>query len=538
ISGGDAFRLHDTYGFPIDLTEVMARERGMTVDTREYERLMEEAKERARSAGRPREVLALAVEGGLPPTDDSPKYEGRAARARVVGWVTGHEVCTSGVLEPAEERVALLLDRTCFYAEAGGQVGDRGQIATDTGVFEVETTQRLGDAVAHVGRVTRGRIEPGQEAALAVDAQREQTRRNHTGTHVLNWALREVLEIGGGGKVDQKGSLVDPDKTRFDFSHNKPLTPEEIDRIVTLCNEKIKADLPVYTKVVKQADALKINTLRAVFGEKYPDEVRVVSCGADIDAMLRDPKNPEWMKYPVEFCGGTHVRHTGEIGSFVLVSEEAVAKGIRRVVGVTGEKAQKAIEAGRRLREKAASIQAGPADGVAAGLAELQKEMLDAEIPLRDRIALRDVIAELQQIARKQSKQVSAESAGAIRAARRQLLDAAERINGHALIVGEVPSAPVEQIREAADWLRTQAGSAAVLLGMRGEGDKPLLLAAVTEDLKKNGLHAGNLIREIAVHIDGRGGGKPDMAQAGGKNAEGLAAALKAGAEALRKQLG
>ena len=537
VSGEDAFRLHDTYGFPIDLTEIMARERGMTVDTAGYERLMEEAKERARSAGKSHDVFALAVEGGLPPTDDSPKYEGRSTRARIVGWVAGNELRTSGVLERTEDRVALLLDRTCFYAEAGGQVGDKGEITTDAGAFEVETTQKLGDAVAHVGRVTRGRIEPGQEAALAVDARREQTRRNHTATHVLNWALREVLEIGGGGKVDQKGSLVDPERTRFDFSHNKPLTSEEIDRVVALCNEKIRADLPVHTRVVKQADALKINTLRAVFGEKYPDEVRVVSCGADIDAMLREPKNPEWMQYPVEFCGGTHVNRTGEIGVFVLVSEEAVAKGIRRVVGITGEKAQKAIEAGRRLREKAASIQAGPPDGVAAGLAELQREMPEVEIPLADRVALRDAVAGLQQIAKRQSKQVSAESAGAIRAVRQQLLDAAERINGHALIVGEVPSAPVEQIREAADWLRTQAGSAAVLLGMRGEGGKPLLLAAVTEDLKKNGLHAENLIREIAAHIDGRGGGKPDMAQAGGKKAEGLAAALKAGAQALREQL-
>ncbi|MGB9623791.1 MAG: alanine--tRNA ligase [Phycisphaerae bacterium] len=553
ISGDDAFRLHDTYGFPIDLTEIMARERGMTVDTREYERLMEEAREKAKGTkltqvDDEKETLAErnlrdAAAQKQPPTDDEAKYaEELTCKARIVaGAWNGEGPAKAG------ETVVLTLDRTCMYAEQGGQVSDIGVI--DTGRAEIEVTQlqrRTASVdgiprafVLHIGKVTRGMFAGEPECTVRVPwPRRKRIMQNHTATHILNWALREVLEIGGGGKVDQKGSLVDPEKTRFDFSHNKPLTPEEIERIVALCNEKIRADLPVHTKVVKQADALKINTLRAVFGEKYPDEVRVVSCGADIDAMLRDPKNPEWMKYPVEFCGGTHVKRTGEIGSFVLVSEEAVAKGIRRVVGITGEKAQKAVETGRRLCEKAASIKAGPADGVAAGLAELQKEMLDAEIPLRDRIALRDAVAELQQIARKQSKQVSAESAGALRAVRQQLLDAAERINGHALIVGEVPSAPVEQIREAADWLRTQAGSAAVLLGMRAEGDKPLLLAAVTEDLKKTGLHAGNLIREIAVHIDGRGGGKPDMAQAGGRNAEGLAAALKAGAEVLRKQLG
>jgi alanyl-tRNA synthetase len=564
ISGEDAFKLHDTYGFPIDLTEIMARERGMTVDKTEYERLMEEAKETARAATR-------TSAGALNDPEWIDYLRQRAGATAFVGYdsldtnTQVKEVCVGSALSSAMEMVegqdgAILLSQTTFYAEQGGQVGDSGTIRglDEPWVFQVTDTQKRGDVYIHIGRCIRGRVLPMSVSAISygassfpqvinptlgsavaqVDATRRlPTMRNHTATHVLNWALREVLEMGGGGKVDQKGSLVDPDKTRFDFSHNKPLTPEEIERVVALCNEKIKADLPVYTKVVKQADALKINTLRAVFGEKYPDEVRVVSAGADIDAMLADPKKPEWMKYPVEFCGGTHVKRTGEIGSFVVVSEEAVAKGIRRVVGITGEKAQKAVETGKRLRDKAASIKAGPADRVAGELAELQKEMLDAEIPLRDRIALRDAIAELQQIARKQSKQASTESAGVIRAVRQQLLDAAEKINGHSLIVGEVPDVPVEQLREAADWLRTQAGSAAVLVGMRGNGDKPLLLAAITEDLKKAGLHAGNLIKEIAAHIDGRGGGKPDLAQAGGKNAEGLPAALQAGAEKLRAQL-
>jgi alanyl-tRNA synthetase len=360
---------------------------------------------------------------------------------------------------------------------------------------------------------------------------------NHTATHVLNWALREVLEIGGGGKVDQKGSLVDPEKTRFDLSHNKPLTPEEIERIEALCTEQIKDDQPVYTKEVPEAEARRINTLRAVFGEKYPEVVRVVSIGADIDAMLADPQNPEWMNYSVEFCGGTHVKRTSEIGQFVLTSEESVAKGVRRVVGVTGEKARQAIEAGRQLLAQAEQIKAGPADQVAVGVADLQKKMAESEIPVRDRIALRAVMAELQEIVKQQSKQQAAAATRSIQSVRQQLLDEAERVNGTTLVVGALPDVPVAQMREAADWLRTEAGSAAVCLATVSEG-KPMLIAAMTDDLVSKGLKAGDLIKHVVPAIDGRGGGKPNLAQAGGNNAEGVPQALELARGWMREKLG
>jgi alanyl-tRNA synthetase len=365
---------------------------------------------------------------------------------------------------------------------------------------------------------------------------------NHTATHVLNWALREVLEIDGGGKVDQKGSLVDPDKTRFDFSHNKPLTREEVERIENLCNEQIKADYPVYTQEVTQGDARKINTLRAVFGEKYPDEVRVISIGVPIgeiggndpNTLLGNPDNQDWMKYSVEFCGGTHVKRTGEIGSFVLTAEESVAKGVRRVVGITGEKANQAREAGKRLWDSVKAI-ATSAD-ITTELAKLQIEMAEAEIPLRDRVALRNDIAELQQLVKKQSKQQAVESAGALKSVRQQLLDGAERVNGSAIVVGELPESPVEQIREAADWLRTQAGSAAVCLGAQADG-KPVLIAAMTDDLVAKGLKAGDLIKDIVSNIDGRGGGKPNLAQAGGNNPAGIPNALVAAKNWIKERL-
>ena len=553
IGGEDAFKLHDTYGFPIDLTEIMARERGLSVDTAEYERLMAEARERARARGEEAaddfaELERRAAEKAAQPTDESRKYSTEFCCDTCLTSLACDASTADTDSARVGDRIAFTVAQTCFYVEAGGQVSDTGTLVTDTGEVDVTRVSRrvvsLGDGrtcdvIVHSGKVVRGEIAALGKCRLEVNsARRIPTMRNHTATHVLNWALREVLEIGGGGKVDQKGSLVDPDRTRFDFSHNKPLTPDEIERIEFLCNEKIRADIPVCTKVVRQADAVKINTLRAVFGEKYPDEVRVVSIGADIDAMLADPKNPEWMKYPVEFCGGTHVKRTSEIGAFVLTSEESVAKGIRRVVGITGDRARQAVETGRRLLERAASIRSGPPDRVGIELVELQKQMAGAEIPLRTRMALREALAELQQIARRQSRQQSAESAGAIRTVRQRLLERAERVNGHALIVGEVPDAPVEQLREAADWLRTQAGSAAVLLGMRGDDARPMLLAAITDDLVRAGLHAGNLVRDLAPQIEGRGGGKPNLAQAGGRNAGGLAAALKAGADAWRKQLG
>jgi len=537
ISGPDAFKLHDTYGFPIDLTEIMAREHGMTVDIDSYEQLMEEARQRARAGGKADVSFDLDIPGELPTTDDSGKYATLSQQVAIVGWVQQGTFVTEGTLQESDRTtVGLVLDRTCAYAEQGGQVGDAARITTETGEFSVETTKRAKDCVLHLGSVSRGQVAVGQQATITIDSHRRQTMCNHTATHLLNWALREVLEAGGGGKVDQKGSLVDPDRTRFDFSHNKPLTAEEIERVEALCNEQIRADRPVYAKEVPQAEARQINSLRAVFGEKYPDMVRVVSAGGDIDAMLNDPQNPEWMHYPVEFCGGTHVQRTSQIGAFALTAEEAVAKGIRRVVGITGERAERAIAAGKELLERAEAIKAGPADEVAEGLAELQKKLADAEIPVRDRVALRYVIAELQQRVKQQSKQQAAASAGALRSVRQALLDEAERVGGTAVVVGALPEVPVEQVREAADWLRAKAGSAAVCLATATDG-KVTLVVAMTADLVKKGLKAGELVKEIAPAVDGRGGGKPDLAQAGGKNPAGISTAMTAATTWIKSRL-
>ncbi|QDV89270.1 Alanine--tRNA ligase [Phycisphaerae bacterium RAS2] len=587
ISGEDAFKLHDTYGFPIDLTELMAEERGMTVNIGEYERLMEEAREKARGAGKSEAAMPLGIEGAPRATDDTPKFTSRSVRSKVIAY--SHEARWHGSgPAPTGCAVGIVVASTCAYGEQGGQVGDSGMIRTANGEFRFEETKRLNDIVIHIGKVLRGNVSIGDEASIEVDSFRETITRNHTATHLMNWALREVL----GEHVQQKGSLVDPDKTRFDLSHHAAITEDELARIEQLTNEQIARDLPVFTNdnvPVDQKSAMKINGLRAVFGEKYPDQVRVVSIGVpvtDEDAkrardksewsgagsLLGSPGNPEWRKYSVEFCGGTHVKRTGEIAqlpngsradrAFVLVEESAVAKGIRRVVGVTGEKAVAAQQAADQLsRELDAALTAArnespnePSNEPRASaraaaqtqvppptseqlVADLNARLATTELPVLARHHLRAKLAELQELAKKQKKEQSKAGAADVIARADELLAAAERVNGVALICGELGSAGVEQLRGACDSLRSRAGSAAILLAAENDG-KAVLLAAMTADVVARGIKAGDLIKEIAPLVGGKGGGKPDLAQGGGPDAGKIGDAIAATAAWLKTKLG
>jgi len=543
IRGEDAFRLHDTYGFPIDLTQVMAQEQGLTVDIGEYERLMEEARERARACARGFAAAAAVVPPELVapfgPTDDAPKYVTDRLTAPVRAIVrcgTGGQpelVDRDGRLQPGES-AGLVFDRTCFYAEAGGQVGDRGQISGQGLRFDVEGTQRIGDTVVHFGTLVQGTLTPGQVVELVVDPCRQATKRNHTATHVLNWALREVL----GDHVQQKGSLVDHEKTRFDFSHPKALTPEEIERVERLVNERINARLPVYGEVVEQARALRIHGLRAVFGERYPDPVRVLSVGVPVQELVADPDNPRWRQVSVEFCGGTHVSNTGDIDCFVLASEEAVAKGIRRIVGLTGQIARLAAETGEALVEHAEKLRRQPSDGLPDELARIQNTLATATLPARHRIRLRRTIEELQKLARQQQKSDAAQAAGAMRQKVDELLARAEKHGDTSIVVAEMPAVPLDHLRMAADMVKQRCESAAVLLGVAAGPDKALLLAALTPDLVQKGLKAGDLVKIAAEVIDGSGGGPPTMAQAGGRDPAKLTEALAAGRQWILSRLG
>lgn len=505
ISAKTAFYLHTEQGIFIDITEQMAAEAGLKVDRAGYDKLF---KEFQKKSGEGREKLVIsAVKGELPKTDDSPKYEAPIIDAKVLGWVANNEVFRSGKV-PVGEQVAVLLDRTNFYAEQGGQVGDTGHLDNKKmpGLeFRVEDTQRLGDTVLHVGTLVAGELAVGDTVqAVQATVRRVDTMRNHTATHLLNQALRHVLS----GDIDQKGSLVDNEKTRFDFSYDKPLTSEQFQQIEQFVNIQIIRDQPVTAVTMPLAEAKKLPGVRAVFGEKYPDPVRVLMIG---------PEKPEQatLDNSIEFCGGTHVPRTGLIGYFKITAQEGVAKGVRRIVATTG-------------RGSLAVLQ--KINSVVDDLSSRFNCRFD-ELPAR--------IDSLQEEVKKLKKQIEKGSAGDLNTAGDKLLEAAPTIGASKLIVGEVPGAPVEQLRAQVDRLRQKAGSSLIVLGWKNEDNSGGLLVGVSDDLIKKGIKAGDLIKLVAEVAGGKGGGPPNLATAGCKEthklSEALAKAVELGKQALNR---
>ena len=492
-----------THGFPADMTAQMAVERGLSFDQTGYDAAIKKHEE-VSGQGRTAFVVS-AIKGELPKTDDTPKYQHQAVEARVLGWVLDNDVVTTGTLAHGDE-AAVLLDRTPFYAEQGGQVGDGGVLAVDGGAaFTVTDTKRLGEAVLHVGTVGGPLLDSPPlrvgDIVTACVSPRYDTERNHTATHLLNLALRRVL----GSHVEQKGSLVDADKTRFDFSHDKPLTADELAGVEMLVNKWTTEDKPVTARVMPLADAKRIDGVRAVFGEKYPDPVRVV-------IVSEHPDRPAETE-SVEFCGGTHVARTGPIGLFKIVSQEGVAKGIRRVTAVTGRAAvEYARQAFGVLDELAGKLQCPPAD-LPARIAALQDELKKAQAALK--------------------KGAAADLGGAVD----KLFDEAATVNGTKLVIGHLPGGSVEAVRTQIDRVRQMAKSAVVVFGWEDDGKVPLILA-LTSDLVAKGLKAGDLIKPLAEIVGGKGGGKPDKAEAGGKDASKLPAALAKALELGRAALG
>ncbi|GJM25575.1 MAG: alanine--tRNA ligase [Phycisphaerae bacterium] len=542
ISGEDAFKLHDTYGFPVDLTELMAEERGMSVDTDGYERLMDEARAKAQASGGGDDAFNMNIIDTLPATDDSAKYTETTSRGQLLGYVCDGQFTDEGEV-PLGETVALVTDATCFYGEQGGQVGDRGDMeatgespgAFDVPGFRVNDTKRFGETVLHIGELVSSEfpLVVGTTLKMRVDVDdRTEIVRNHTATHLLNWALREVL----GSGVDQRGSLVDTEKTRFDFTSRKPVAADELERIGKLVEEKISAALPVHTKEVAESDARKINTLRAVFGEKYPEHVRVVSIGADIDAMLGSPDDAQWMQYSVEYCGGTHIQTTSDIEHFVLTGEEGVAKGIRRVVGITGALAAQAVRDGDALSKELETIAKKIESDESVDLADMQQRLTDSVIPIATKHALREQLTRLQKRLKKSAKASSAASADAVFSIVDELVSNADTLNDIAVVVGEVPSAGGDALRTAIDRVRQKTSGSAVLLATHEDG-KVTLMAGMSKSAIAAGIKAGDLIREIAPHVGGKGGGRPDMAQGGGGNPDGIAQAITAANDWLRTKL-
>jgi alanyl-tRNA synthetase len=500
LPGEVAFDLYATYGFPVDLTELMARERGLEVDVEGYDAAMARHRE-VSAAG---DAFKAADIPDLPATDDSAKYSLEPIEAAVAGWVRDGEFETSGALSAGDE-AAVVLGRTNFYAEQGGQVGDAGHLTWEArgaggqaGRFAVRDTQLAGAGVLHVGAVEAGTLRPGQAVTCRVDPSRLDTMRNHTTTHLLNWALRKVL----GGHVSQAGSVVAPDRLRFDFTHNQALTAEQLAEVERLVNERILADEPVFADFMPLAEAKKIHGVRAVFGEKYPDPVRVLAVGTD------DPRAEATDDTPVEFCGGTHLKRTGQAGLLKIISEESVAKGVRRITAVTG---RGAIEHVRRLDDalhEAASALRVPLEEVPARVAAMQKE--------------------LKQLRRGGA----AASAGGGKYAAK---DVAETPQGKVVVV-EVDHCDAAAMRKICDRER-QKGAAGILVGGT-DGQKVTLVAMAAQQAVDAGtLKADEWVRAAAAVVGGRGGGKPTLARAGGKAPEKLTEALQSAAAWIEERL-
>ncbi len=476
FNGDTAFKLHDTYGFPLDLTADICREREVTVDAVAFEAAMARQKEQARAAGKFRMAANLAYEG---PATTFHGYDLLEERGNILALYKDGALVNE--LNEGDLGV-VVLDHTPFYAEAGGQVGDRGELKGAAGIFAVEDTQKIQAAVfGHHGVVKTGKLSVGQGVSAKVDvAARASTARNHSVTHLMHKALREVL----GTHVQQKGSLVDPDKTRFDFAHTAPMSAEDIRQVEEIVNREILANAATEAAVMPLEAAQKSGAMM-LFGEKYADEVRVLSIGSS-----------------KELCGGTHVARTGDIGLFKIVSEGGVAAGIRRVEAVTGENALRyAQEQERRVQGVSALLKVQP-DEVAERVAGI----------------LDNVRALEKELARLKSKLASSQGD--------DLADQAVEVGGMKVLAATLDGADVPTLRETMDKLKDKLKSAAIVLGAVADG-KVSLIAGVTPDLTAK-LKAGELVNFVAQQVGGKGGGRPDMAQAGGTEPDKLPAALAA----------
>ncbi|MBL8763682.1 MAG: alanine--tRNA ligase [Phycisphaerae bacterium] len=551
IAAEDAFRLHDTYGFPIDLTCLMATERGLAVDMTGYERLMSEAREKARSGGKaasssdvpdlPGEAVARLMHVGLAQTLDSDKFHGHDIRGTVKAIWNGQNfdqhASSNGPVRP----IGVVLDRTNFYAEMGGQIHDTGRMlvtrearsaesdAREGGEFRVDAVRHFGPYVLHIGHVVRGELRVGDDVQLTLDRQRRHSvASNHTSTHLLNLALRAVL----GDGADQKGSSVAPDRFRFDFAHGHPVTPEQLAQVERHVHERIRADLAIHADAAPLAAARAVRGLRAVFGETYPDPVRVVSIGPSVSELLANPADPAWQKTSIEFCGGTHVTRTSEIGPFAITGEEAVAKGVRRITALSGVPAQAAIEAGADLGARVGGAARLEGRELAAEFASLKVQIDSLTIPLAARHELRARLAILEDRVKADQKRAAAAAAGEAAARARVIAkDALDR--GESVIVSTLEAGPDRSALQSAvnTIAQTCPRAAVMLMSVSEEEGKVAVVAAVPASMIQRGLRAGDWVRAVSEVLGGKGGGKPEMAQGGGTNVAKLREAL---AEASR----
>src|SRR5690625_663995 len=476
LDGQTLFPLYDTYGFPVDLTADICRERDVAVDFAGFDEAMDAQRERARAAGKVQAAEGLDYEGVHTTFKGYEHLQVDDATVQAL-YVDGTAV---DAIDTGQEAV-VVLDLTPFYAEAGGQVGDIGVLRTDDLVFVVHDTQSIArDVIGHHGTLKQGRLQVGDTLSAQVDyPHRQATIRNHSATHLMHKALKEVL----GDHVQQRGSLVDAEKTRFDFLHDAPLTAEQIAAIENIVNNEILANEAVAAQVMAFDAAVQAGAV-ALFGEKYDDEVRVLDIGSSR-----------------ELCGGTHVQATGDIGLFKIVSQGGVAAGIRRIEAYTGMNALRWVQQTEQQLQAASQQLKTPAQKLPERIAQLQAQLRELE---RGQAQLKDQLAA---------------AAGQDLADQAQTLD-----NGVKVLAAELPGADPKGLRNTADQLKNKLGSAVIVLATTHQ-DKVNLVAAVTKDLTQQ-LKAGELVAMVAQQVDGKGGGRPDMAMGGGANPQGLPQAL------------
>lgn len=535
LSGQDAFELWDTYGFPLDLTQLMAEERGLSVDVEGFNVAMDKARERSRNAqnkqaggtiGMDADATASLHKKGVAATDDSFKFTWFQDHTSVIKAVyTGSEFLES--LAPGEE-VGIILETTSFYAEQGGQIYDTGSIEGRYGVFEVSNVQIYGGFVLHIGSFTgkTGRLFVGDKVICKVDYDRRKLiAPNHTCTHMLNFALREVL----GNHVDQKGSIVLPEKLRYDFSHGKPVKPEELRKIESIVNEQIRAELDVFSKETRLGDAKRINGLRAVFGEVYPDPVRVVSIGRKVEDLLEDPENEEWLSISAELCGGTHISNTREAKAFALLSEEGIAKGIRRVTAVTTDCAFKALDLASLLEQEVNEASNAEGSVLEQKVTSLNSRIEGAAIPSAKKADLKAKISVLQSQVIKAKKKIAEEHMKKATEVALQMAEGASS-NGKAYCISLVDvGGDTAAIREAVVKVMEQKGMAVMVISKDDQVNKAFICAGVPEkDGKYKQLNVTEWLKKVLELISGKGGGgKGGLAQGQGSDVSRVEAAME-----------
>jgi alanyl-tRNA synthetase len=485
ISGADAFRLYDTYGFPVELTTEIAASRGFSVDLAGFEKEMDKQRQRAKEAQKFDVTLQAPVglRGQLGIEFTPFVGYGRIQEKTVIRSL----LLDNDLVETVQEgqSAGIILESTPFYGEMGGQIGDTGEIRGSTGCFSVTDTVRFPpDIIVHRGQVTEGSLSVGDEVEAEVDRERRlDIARNHTATHLLQYALRQVL----GDQVQQRGSLVAPDRFRFDFSYLTAMMPEEVQQVQQIVNDRVRQDLEVYDEELPYQKAVDQGAI-ALFDEKYGDTVRVLKIGRPFIS--------------AELCGGTHVTSTGEIGLFHIISESSIGAGLRRIEAVTGRGAEQLIDKRLSDLQKTADYLESEPDNVLDKAYSLSAELKEER---RQRLAL--------------ERELSRMIAGS-------LLGQAEVVNGVTVLAVKVRDFPQTVLREMSDFLRDRLKSAIVVLGTVHEG-RPAFLAAVTPDLVEKGYNAGDIVKKVAEVTGGGGGGKATLAQAGGKNKDKLDEALR-----------